>query len=142
LTASARPLPIPDEQSGPYWEAASNHILSIARCSRCGSFSHPPDVVCPHCHSADPGFVWTAVSGRGRIRSWTVMRQSFLPGFDASVPFVLVDVELDEQPELRLIGQLTDGPDAPLRIGSRVSVVFEALSPDISVPEFALDPRE
>jgi uncharacterized protein len=70
------------------------------------------------------------------------MRQSFLPGFDPDVPFVLVDVELDEQPDLRLIGRLTDGLGAPLRIGSRVLVAFEDLSPDISVPAFALDPQE
>ena len=37
------------------------------------------------------------------------MRQSFLPGFD--VPFVLVDVELLVQADLRLIGRLVDGPD-------------------------------
>ena len=36
------------------------------------------------------------------------MRQSFLQGFD--VPFVLVDVELVEQADLRLIGRLLDGP--------------------------------
>ena len=53
------------------------------------------------------------------------MRQSFLPGFD--VPFVLVDVELDEQPELRLIGRLLDGEDPGLRIGARVHVAFEDL---------------
>jgi uncharacterized protein len=82
------------------------------------------------------------VTGRGRIRSWTVMRQSFLPGFDAEVPFVLVDVELDEQPDLRLIGRLTDGPDAAIRIGSKVSAAFEHLSPDIAVPAFALDPQQ
>jgi uncharacterized protein len=69
------------------------------------------------------------------------MRQSFLPGFDADVPFVLVDVELDEQPDLRLIGRLADGPDAPLHIGSEVSVVFEDLSPSVSVPAFVLDPQ-
>ena len=40
------------------------------------------------------------------------MRQSFLPGFD--VPFVLVDVELPAQEDLRLIGRLVDGPDAAL----------------------------
>jgi uncharacterized protein len=69
------------------------------------------------------------------------MRQSFLPGFDADVPFVLVDVELDEQPDLRLIGRLTDGTDAPLRVGSKVSVVFEDLSSNVSVPALALDPQ-
>ncbi len=43
------------------------------------------------------------------------MHQSFLPGFDDLLPFVLVDVELDEQADLRTIGRLLDGPDAPLR---------------------------
>jgi uncharacterized protein len=70
------------------------------------------------------------------------MRRSFLPGFDADVPFVLVDVELDEQPDLRLIGRLTDGPDAPLAVGSRVSAAFEDLSPDVAVPAFALDTQQ
>ena len=35
------------------------------------------------------------------------------------LPFVLVDVELDEQAELRLIGRLLDGADAPLRSAPR-----------------------
>ncbi len=85
--------------------------------------------------------MFTAVSGRGSVRSWTVMRQSFLPGFE--VPFVLVDVELDEQPELRLIGRLLDGEDPHLHIGARVQVAFESLASSaaeaVSVPAFALE---
>lgn len=69
------------------------------------------------------------------------MRQSFLPGFDADVPFVLVDVELDDQPDLRIIGRLVDGPDAALKLGSQVSVTFEDLSSEFSVPAFTLSAR-
>ncbi len=65
------------------------------------------------------------------------MRQSFLPGFD--VPFVLVDVELSAQSDLRLIGRLVDGPDAPLRLGAPVRLVFEDVAPDVAVPAFALE---
>ncbi len=78
------------------------------------------------------------MSGAGVVRSWTVMHQSFLPGFDEDLPFVLVDVELAEQKDLRLIGRLVDGPDAPLQIGSHVQVTFEDLRPGISVPAFEL----
>jgi hypothetical protein len=67
------------------------------------------------------------------------MRQSALSGFDADLPFVLVDVELVEQRELRMIGRLVDGPDAPLRIGSPVTVVFEDLGEGLAVPAFALE---
>jgi uncharacterized OB-fold protein len=137
-TRPARPVPIPDEQSAPFWEAAARHVLTVARCSRCSTFTHPPDVVCPRCGSTDPDFVFTPVSGRGTVRSWTVMRQSFLPGLDQDVPFVLVDVELIEQPDLRIIGRLLDGPGAALQVGAPVEPGFEDLMAGISLPAFTL----
>jgi uncharacterized OB-fold protein len=136
LTTGNRPLPVPDERSAPFWAAAAGHVLVLARCLRCGALSHPPDIVCPHCGSADPALAFTPVDGDGTVRSWTVMRQSFLPGFD--VPFVLVDVELAAQEDLRLIGRLVDGPDAALEVGAAVSLVFEDVAPGVSVPAFAL----
>ncbi|MEX5635677.1 Zn-ribbon domain-containing OB-fold protein [Parafrankia sp. FMc2] len=142
--AAARPLPVPDETSGPYWSAAADHILALARCARCGSFALPPDQVCPHCRSTDPDYAFEPVSGRGTVRSWTVVRQSGLPGFAADLPFVLVDVELAEQTELRMIGRLLDGPgalagtDPALRLGARVQVAFEDVHPGVGVPAFTL----
>jgi len=139
VTDPARPVPVPDDRSAPYWDAASRHVLVVARCSRCGNLAHPPTDVCPHCRRTEPGFVFEAVSGRGKVRSWTVLHQSSLPGFGADLPFVLVDVELVEQPELRLIGRLVDGPAAPLRAGSPVVVAFEDIADGVSVPAFALE---
>lgn len=133
-----RPLPAPDETSAPFWSAAAEHVLTVARCVRCGRFTIPPDVVCPHCHASDPGFAFTAVSGRGTVRSWTVVRQAFLPGFEDDLPFVLVDVELAEQADLRLIGRLLDGVDADLHVGDEVVVGFEDLAPGVAVPAFEL----
>ncbi len=138
MTETSRPVPVPDERSREFWAAAAEHSLVLARCARCATFSHPPDVVCPHCGSSDPAFEFTLVDGSGTVRSWTVMRQSFLPGFD--VPFVLVDVELSVQADLRLIGRLLDGPDAPLRLGAPVRVAFEDVAPGVAVPAFALSP--
>jgi len=134
----AKPVPVPDAQSAGYWDATAAHVLAVARCTHCATFVHPPGMVCPSCLSTDPRFAFVPVSGRGTVRSWTVLRDSFLPGFRDDVPFVLVDVELEEQAELRLIGRLVDGPDAPLHIGDRVTTVFDDLGPGVSVPAFAL----
>ena len=112
---SQRVLPVPDEMSAPYWDAASRHVLTAARCGRCAVFAMPPDVVCTACGSSDPRYEFTPVSGEGVVRSWAVVRQSFLPGFE--VPFVLVDVELAEQPDLRLIGRLLAGTERKLGQG-------------------------
>jgi uncharacterized protein len=132
----SRPLPVPDDVSGPFWAAAARHELTVARCGDCKAFTIPPDLVCPHCGSTDPRFAFEPVSGRGTVRSWTVVRQSFLPGFD--VPFLLVDVELAEQPELRMIGRLLDGPGTRLSVGDPVAVAFEDVTDDVAVPAFTL----
>ena len=34
---SERPLPVPDESSAPYWAAAAEHVLTVARCGQCGN---------------------------------------------------------------------------------------------------------
>ena len=66
------------------------------------------------------------------------MRQSFLPGFDGDVPFVLVDVELSDPFGIRLIGRLLDGPDADLP-GRRPSASRSKISEQgVSVPAFVL----
>jgi uncharacterized OB-fold protein len=134
----ARPVPVPDDESAPFWQAAAGGVLALARCGRCGRRTHPPRPVCPHCHHTGPGFAFEPVAGRGAVRSWTVVRQSFLPGFDDDLPFVLVDVALDGPDDVRIIGRLLDGPGAPLRVGDAVTVAFERLGPGVAVPAFRL----
>lgn len=118
-----RPVPVPDEASAPFWDAAARGELVLARCGACRRFAHPPEPVCPYC--ADGVLAFEPVEPRGVIRSWTVVRQSFLPGFDDVLPLVLVDVEVDG---VRLIGRLVDGEPA---LGAEVRVVF-----DDGVPAF------
>jgi hypothetical protein len=57
------------------------------------------------------------------------------------VPFVLVDVELDEQPDLRLVARLLDGVDAPVRVGMRVRLAWEDVVTGTAVPAFVVDDR-
>jgi uncharacterized OB-fold protein len=137
-SAHPKPVPVPDEESSAYWAAAARHELVLPRCRRCGSWSLPPAPLCLGCGRADSGYEYVPVSKTGTIRSWTVVRDSFLPGFDAELPFVLVDVELDAAPQVRLIGRLVDGPGAPLRLGDPVTTVFDDRAPGLAIPEFRL----
>ena len=135
---TGRPVPEPDAVSAPFWSAAAEHVLTLARCPHCRSLCLPPELVCPHCGATEPAYEFVPAAGRGTVRSWTVVRQAFLPGFDDDLPFVLVDVEVDDQAELRLIGRLLDGVDAPLRLGRAVEVAFEDVAPGVAVPAFVL----
>jgi uncharacterized OB-fold protein len=135
---TAKPLPVPDEWSAGYWEAAARGELALPRCSVCRHFAMPPTMVCPTCGTTDPRFVYEVVERGGTIRSWTVVRDAFLPGFQDDLPYVLVDVELDAESELRLIGRLVEGTAATLRIGDRVTVTFDTVADGVAVPSFTL----
>lgn len=136
-----RPVPVPDDLSAPFWAAAAEHRLVLARCARCNTLTHPPDVICPHCNDTDPDFAYEEVSARATVCSWTVLHQSFVPGFDDLLPLTLVDARLDTPEEVRLIGRLVDGTAADLRLGDSVTVVFEDLAPGVAVPAFTLGRR-
>lgn len=136
---ATKPLPVPDELSAGYWAAAAAGTLALPRCSVCKQYALPPTAVCPNCRSAEPAYTTEPVAGGGTIRSWTIVRDSFLPGFADDVPYVLVDVELDAQSSIRMIGRLVDGVDAPLAVGHHVSVTFDALADGMAVPAFAME---
>ncbi len=127
------PVPVPDERSAGYWAAAAEGVLALQCCDHCGRLAVPPDIICVGCRSPEPSFHDEPVSGMGTVRSWTVMRTAFLPGFAPLVPYVLADVELDEQPDLRIIARVLAGADA-MAVGARVSTQFDEVAPGFAVP--------
>ncbi|WP_280397619.1 Zn-ribbon domain-containing OB-fold protein [Nocardia carnea] len=138
---TTRPIPVPDDLSAPYWAAAARHELALARCARCHRFDLPPGLLCSHCGTTEPSFRFEKVSGRGVVRSWTIVRRASLLGFTGEVPYLLVDVELAEQPELRMIGRLLDGPETELSEGLEVRVAFEDIAAGTAIPAFTVAPR-
>ncbi|WP_327098995.1 OB-fold domain-containing protein [Nocardia vinacea] len=135
---AARPVPVPDALTADYWSAAARHVLALARCTRCDRFALPPGETCRRCGTSTPEFRYEPVSGRGTVRSWTVIRKASLLGFADQVPYLLVDVELVEERGLRMIGRLLNGPKTVVRIGDPVQVAFEDLPDDLAVPAFEL----
>ncbi|MDA0301553.1 MAG: OB-fold domain-containing protein, partial [Chloroflexi bacterium] len=81
---------------------------------------------------------WKDVSGKGKIYSWAVMRMQSVAGFEQSVPYCTLLVELDEMPKLLLAGYLP-GEGQELTIGAPVEVFFEDIEgSDLKLPNFRL----
>ena len=126
---TAFPVPVPDRDTKPFWDACARGELLIQRCASCGKFLWQPRPVCSSCQTPDPA--WTKVSGDAKVASWAVMRPPTLPAYAEMVPFVVLLVELDEK--VRLLGYLvdgagqllkTDGVAEGLSMGSRVKLRF------------------
>ncbi len=120
-------LPLETEETAGYFEGARGGELRVQTCLACGRRRHPPCPVCPWCHSTDRA--WLAVSGRGRVWSFIVPHPPLLPGFTELAPYNVVVVELDEDPTVRLVGNLVAAVGDPptgtaIAIGQPVRAVF------------------
>jgi hypothetical protein len=136
--ARAKPIPVADELSAPFWAAAREHRLVVQRCV-CGYYNHPPRKVCDACLSQQLEFV--PVGGRGKVYSFTVMHQRDVAGFENYAPFVNIVVELDEQPMLLMVSNLP-GVER-VAIGASVEVYFEMRGDEphggqMTIPQFRL----
>jgi uncharacterized OB-fold protein len=129
-----KPLPVADDLSRPYWEAARHGVLVIQRCAACATYVHYPKAACPRCGS--PDLRPTPVSGRGTVHTFTVSHYVGAPGFENETPYVIALVELEEQPGLRLISNLRGCPPTAVRVGMPVEVTFEEVTPEVTLPQF------
>jgi uncharacterized OB-fold protein len=134
MANAERPLPQPDDDSAPYWEAAVRGELQMQRCASCRAWRFPPRPRCPRCGS--DAAEWVRVSGRGTIYSFVVAHAPVLPAFAARVPFAVVLVELAEDPQLRVIGNLQGVPVAEVQIGMRVVAEFETVEGGVVLPQW------
>jgi uncharacterized OB-fold protein len=120
-----------DDDSRVFWEWTARGELRIQHCADCGRARMPPRPMCPVCNSL--GHEWKSMSGRGTVWSFVVAHPPLLPAFAELAPYNVVVVALEENPALRLVGNLVASPDGPIneidpatiRIGEPVRVVFQ-----------------
>jgi uncharacterized OB-fold protein len=133
---SYRPIPVVHERTAPFWTGGERGELMMQRCGGCGHLVHPPALLCPWDHS--PDLAWEALSGCGRVETYTQNRQPFLPGFPET--YVVALVQVDEDPTARILSDLVDVDIDDVSIGMPVRVVFRHLSndagPDVYLPLF------
>lgn len=120
----APPIPVPDPSSEPFWEATRRGELVVQRCERCGHLAYPPGEVCDACSADTPEFTWAPVSGDGRLTTWTIVRDAFLPGFVDQTPYVVAEVALNDQPGLFILARLIDVDETELAAGLALTVDF------------------
>jgi uncharacterized OB-fold protein len=128
-----RPLPVPDGDTKPYWDAAKEHRLVLRQCQDCRQAIFYPRSLCPHCMS--DRLTWIQASGKGTIYAYTVVHQA-PAAFADSVPYVVALIDLAEG--VRMMSNVVGVPPADVRIGAPVEVVFDDVTPEVTLPKFRL----
>jgi uncharacterized OB-fold protein len=135
-------LPAVDAVNEPFWEGTRRGELRIQQCAETGRLIFPPRPVSPWSPHREP--TWTRVSGRGTIWSFAVPHPPLLPHFAALAPYNVILVALEEDPAVRLVGNLVTSAGGAINevdpgsiaIGARVRVVFERLTDAIHLPRW------
>lgn len=136
---TGRPIPLPDDLSGPFWESVNSERLSVQRCLQCSRYHHPPVEFCRECSSTELDF--EPVSGRGRIVGYSETASGTRhPYFAEQTPYLIGIVELDEQPGLLMLSNFPGSELSELTAGAEVEVVFEDLGDGRRLPQFRVAP--
>jgi uncharacterized OB-fold protein len=120
VTVARADIPTIDAASEPYWAAAKEGRLLVARCATCDRVHHYPRPFCPHCWSEDVSPVPAA--GTGTLYTYSTVYVNDLAPFKERLPYVAALVELDEGPRLMTVVEGVDPGD--LRVGMPVTAVF------------------
>ncbi len=139
------PLPATDDlHDAPFWSAALRSELVVQSCEGCARLRFPPRPVCPYCQST--AHQWRVLSGAATVWSYAKPSSPLLPAFEALTPYVVVLAQIDEDPSIRIIGNLvspagggiTGVDDAGLAIGAPLRVAFRQYAPDVALPCWTL----
>ncbi len=126
------PLPVPNDDTTPFWEYCRAGELRVQRCSSCDEYRHPPRPMCRRCGSLE--YEWAPLSGRGTVYSYIVTHQPIHPALQGRVPFTTVLVELDEG--VRMTSNVVDCSPDEIAIGMPVAVGFEQVNEETTLPKF------
>lgn len=106
--------------------------LLLQRCGGCGKPVFYPRAQCPHCWSSDLG--WFEATGRGTVRTYTLIHRGLPEPFAGEAPIVLAEIDLDEGVAMiaRIIHPVPDG----LRTGDRVTLLAPERARKFPLPTF------
>jgi uncharacterized protein len=135
-------LPIDDDPlTKPFWDGCQRGELLVQRFPASGRLVWPPRPMDPHSQTLD--YEWEPMSGRATVWSWVVPHPPLLPAYEEFAPFNVIVVALEEDPTIRMVGNLVADSEAALNsvdarsisVGEPVRVVFSNVD-GVSLPRW------
>lgn len=128
-----KPVPAPDPDTQPFWDACKRHELMVQRCAQCGHTRFPPAAQCPHCGGRDAA--WIKCSGHGRVFSWIVVVHPVPKDvYGPDVPYAVALIDLEEG--VRIASNIVGCDPQAIAADMAVEVRFDDVSAELTLPRF------
>ncbi len=127
------PRPYITMDAAPYWQAVKEGRLIFQRCAGCGSAVWQPRSVCPYCTRTD--LRWEDANGRGTVYSFSTIFHPPLAIWTSKVPYTVGLIHMQE--DYYFFSEIVAKPEQ-IRIGAAVSVFFDRVDDDLTLPKFRL----
>jgi uncharacterized OB-fold protein len=129
-----KPLPTVTDDNRGFWQGCTEGKLRMQQCDDCNHIRFPISPVCPKCLSKN--FHWQDLSGRGEVFSYVVFYQLYNKAFEKDVPYNVALVQLEEGP--RMYSNVVGVDNDAVKVGDKLEVVFDAVTPEVTLPRFKL----
>jgi len=130
--AYEKPLPQPNPDTKPFWDACRQHELRFEKCLSCGHVRWPASSICPRCYSKEAQ--WMKSNGKGIVYTFTTYHQVFHPAFEEDIPYVTAIIELEEGPHF--LSNIVDCSPEDVYCEMPVEVIWEDIDEAYSLPKF------
>ena len=127
------PLPKPNADTKPYWDAAAQGRLIYQHCLSCDKPQFYPRSTCVVCQGGE--LEWRESMGAGTIVTFTEVLRAPTAAFKEMAPYVIALVDLDEG--FRMMVNIVEGEREQIAIGARTRTVFREVD-GVTLPQGAL----
>lgn len=132
MTDYNKPLPLITSLSKIFYDGCRENKLLYQKCEDCNEVIFYPKQLCSNCFGRN--LQWVSSSGKGIIHSFTICYDSVPPAFAADTPFVLAIIRMEEG--FTILSNIVECKFNELRSDLPVEVVYEKVTPEITLPRF------
>ena len=116
----------------PYWDSLKAHSVKVQKCSGCGALRYVPKEICNKCLST--AYSWAPIRPTGEVYTYTIVRRAPTAAYQADAPYAVVHVAMDDG--FRMIAAMKNTDPETVRIGQRVKVAYEDVTPQWTLLQF------
>jgi len=128
-----KPLPEFRPETKPYWNACKNHELVLPRSRTTKEFFFYPRALSPG-EDMSEDIEWVKASGKAKVWTYSIHHMGPTQAYKGEPPYVVALVETKEG--VKMMTNIVDCDPNEVRIGMEVEVIFDDVTPDVTLPKF------